>query len=282
MTEKDLHIILLNYLAKDDVLRALESIIADIRDIPYDIAITVSDNSQNKDGIKDALAERFPQVCYADCVGNLGFGKGVSEGGKTIAARYYFVLGSDTMMLPRSRTIERIIAWMDSEPKVGAMSPKLLNMNGTLQYSCYRFDWPSIFIKPFRHLRWDEKFAWVKKRVRRLNMADFSHDKTRPVDWILGAAMVVRNVVIDEIGWFDPRYFMYMEDCDWCRTMWEHGWSVYYVHDIALKHEHNRASAKVPGVLRALVKNKLARAHLKSWLQYLWKWRGTFRYYGKM
>ena len=62
--------------------------------------------------------------------------------------------------------------------------------------------------------------------------------------------------------------------------MWEAGWPVYYVQDIVLEHFHRRASAKVPGVISALVKNKYARVHLVSWLKYFWKWRGNHKYYG--
>ena len=105
-------------------------------------------------------------------------------------------------------------------------------------------------------------------------MKDFNHEYSRPVDWVLGAAMVVRKEVTDVIGWFDPRYFMYLEDCDWCRTMWKYGWHVYYVHDIAIRHRHARQSADVPGFFAALRKNKLARIHITSWVKYLWKWKG--------
>ena len=168
---------------------------------------------------------------------------------------------------------------MDEHPKIGCIGPKLLNTDGTLQYSCYRFDWQSILIKPLKQINFDKKYKWVKKFSDRLLMKDFDHNSTMPVDWVLGAAMVVRQEVIDQVGSFDERYFMYLEDSDWCRTMWNHGWSVYYVHDIIITHKYTRESAKIPGIIKALVKNKLARIHLKSWLQYVWKWRLNFKYF---
>ena len=149
-----------------------------------------------------------------------------------------------------------------------------MNMDGSLQYSCYRFDLQSIMIKPLKQINWDKKYKWIQKYADRLIMKDFDHNETRPVDWVLGAAMVVRKEVVDQLGWFDERYFMYLEDCDWCRTMWENGWPVYYVHDIVIMHMHARESAKVPGIIKALFKNKLARIHLASWGKYLLKWRG--------
>ena len=276
---KDINIVLLNYLMKDDILRAVESLEEDICDCPYDVQITVADNSENKDKIRDELEQKFPSIKYVDCGGNVGFGKGNTEGFKATPARYYFALNRDTIIPTHSYTVERLIKFMDSEPKIGCIGTKLLNMDGTLQESCYSFNLSSMLIKPFKQMNLDKKYKWVKKYTDRLLMKDFDHNKTQPVDWVLGASLVVRKEVVDQIGWFDDRYFMYLEDADWCRNMWEHGWPVYYVHDIVIKHAYERCSAKVPGIVKALLKNKLARIHLSSWIKFLWKWRGNHKYY---
>jgi len=273
---KDINIVFLNYLMKDDIIRAVESLVADIVDCPYDVQITVADNSENKDNIKEALPQG---VKYVDADGNVGFGKGNVAGFKACEARYYFALNRDTIIPKDSRTIERLIAFMDKEKKIGCIGPKLLNMDGSLQYSCYRFDLPSILIKPLKQINLDKKYKWIKRHADKLEMKDFDHNETRPVDWVLGAAMIVRKEVVDEIGWFDDRYFMYLEDADWCRRMWEAGWPVYYVHDIVIKHVHARDSAKVPGLFKAIFKNKLARIHAMSWIKFLLKWRGNHKYY---
>lgn len=280
-TMKDLNIILLNYFTKDDILRAVESVFRDAEEIPYDIAVTVADNSGNKDGLRDALAKNFPQALYVDTGGNVGFGQGNNRGMAACSARYFFVLNRDVVIPPGKKTLERCIRFMDDHPRVGAMGPKLLNMDGTLQYSCYRFDTPSLAVKPLRQLRLDRRYRWAGERLDRLLMKDFDHAGTQPVDWVLGAAMMVRHEAAQEAGMFDPRYFMYMEDCDSCRAMWEAGWPVYYVHTIEIFHAHARESARVPG-LRSLLKNRLARIHLASWLKYIWKWRKTQKYFGEL
>lgn len=279
---KDIHIVFLNYLMKADILAALGSLEKDIVESEYDVQITVADNSENKDGIKEDIAQHFPRVQYIDCGGNVGFGKGNTVGMQSVSARYYFILNPDTIIPDNSHTVDRIIQFMDAHPKIGAIGPKLLNMDGSLQYSCYRFDLPSILVKPFKQINFDKKFSLVRKYTERLLMKDFDHQSTRAVDWVLGAAMVVRKEVIDEIGWFDEQFFMYMEDCDWCHRMWEAGWPVYYVHDIIIAHRHARDSAKVPGAFKAIFKNKLARIHLASWLKYLKKWRGNHKYYATL
>lgn len=275
----DINIVFLNYFMKDDILQAIDSLVRDIQNCPYKVQITVADNSENKDGIKEDLEKKFSQVRYVDSGGNVGFGKGNTIGFKTAEARYYFALNRDTIIPENGKTIERLIRFMDEHPKIGCIGPKLLNMDGSLQYSCYRFDLASILIKPLKQIHFDQKYKWIKKHADKLEMKDFDHNETRPVDWVLGAAMVVRKEVVDKIGWFDERYFMYLEDADWCHRMWEAGFPVYYVPEITILHRHARESAKVPGIFKALFKNKLARIHFASWLRYLWKWRRNHRYY---
>ncbi len=276
---KDLNIVLLNYLSRDNTIRAVESIIKDLNSCPFDVQITVADNSENKDGVKELIAEKFPQVDFIDCRGNIGFGAGCNLGFFNTKARYYCTLNSDIIILENSKTVERMIHFMDANPHVGIVGPKLLNLDGSLQYSCYRFDLWSILIKPFKQIGLDKKFKWAGKLADRLQMKEFDHNETMPVDWVMGSAMFVRKEATDQTGFFDDRYFMYMEDSDWCREMWEKNWLVYYVHDIILIHGHARDSAKVPGAFKALFKNKLARIHLKSWMQYLWKWKNNFKHY---
>jgi GT2 family glycosyltransferase len=279
---KDLNIVFVNYKMKEDILAAIRSLQADLNDCPYSVQVTVVDNSQNIDGIEHALKDLFPNTKYIIAQGNVGFGKANTIGFQSTEARYYFALNRDTIIPSNKKTIERIVRYMDSHPKIGCIGPKLVNIDGTTQYACYRFDLASILIKPFKQLNWDQRYGWVRNKTDQLLMNDFDRNKTQPVDWVLGAAMVVRKDVVDQIGWFDERFFMYLEDADWCRRMWDVGWPVYYVHDIVIQHRHARASAEVPGVFLALVKNKLARIHLKSWFQYLWKWRFRHKYYGKI
>ncbi len=276
---KDINIVFVNYFTKDDILNAVDSVLKDIAGCSYDVGVTVADNSENKDGIREDLAAKFPLVKYIDCGGNVGFGKGNTAGFQSVPARYYFALNRDILIPENSHTVERIIKFMDEHPKIGCAGPKLLNSDFTLQYSCYRFDLPSILIKPLKQINFDKKYKWIKKYSDRLLMKDTDHNETMPVDWVLGAAMVVRKEVTDQVGWFDNRYFMYLEDCDWCLTMWENGWPVYYIHDIIIMHKHARESAKIPGIFNALIKNKFARIHLLSWFKYLWKWRRNYKYY---
>lgn len=276
---KDMNITFVNFETREDLVAALTTLMNDLLACPYDVAVTVVDNSQNRDGIRTVLQNQFSSIVYIDPHKNVGFGRGNTMGFQHTPARYYFALNPDTTITPNSRTIEHLIRFMDEHPRIGCIGPKLINPDGTIQESCYRFDLWSILVKPLKHMRLDQRYRWVRHHINKLLMKNFDHHDTRPVDWVLGAAMVVRHEAMKEVGWFDARFHMYFEDCDWCLNLWEHGWSVYYVHDIIITHRYARGSAQVPGVWRALLYNRLTRIHVASWLKYLWKWRHTHRYY---
>lgn len=275
----DLNIVIVNYFNKDEILVVVSSIFSDLENSGLNCQVTVVDNSENKDGIKDELEKTFSKAVYVNAGGNVGFGRGNNLGFKSAPARYYFALNPDIVIPPNNHTLETMVKFMDENPKIGCIGPKLLNSDDSLQYSCFRFDRNSILVKPFKQINWDKKYKIIEKFSGHLIMKDFNHNKIWPVDWVLGAALMVRNEVVEAVGVFDERYFMYLEDCDWCMRMWEAHWPVYYFPSVFMIHRHARESSKTPGVFKALIKNRYARAHLSSWFKYIWKWRKIYKYY---
>lgn len=268
---KDIHIVIVNYKMKDDIDRCLQTLQVDIQRSGLDVSVVVVDNSKNSDGIKDLINESYPDVSYHDAGGNIGFGKANNQGLLLQDARYYFVLNPDTQFLNDTKSIlYDLYTYMESTPDVGIVTPKLLNNDGSIQYSCNRF--PKFLDQPLRRLNIEDRFNWIKRRVNQLLMTDFDHNSIIDIDWAIGAALFVRSQAIAEVGMFDDQFFMYFEDCDWCRRMWKHGWRVVYNAEIILHHGHRRQSADVPGIM-AVLKSPLTRIHIASWLKYFWKWR---------
>ena len=93
----------------------------------------------------------------------------------------------------------------------------------------------------------------------------------RDVDWLFGACQIVRKSALVTVGNLDAGFFLYLEDTDWCRRFWEHGFQVYYVPSISVIHLLHRESE---GSLASIIFNRTARTHLKSFIRYLWKYRG--------
>ncbi len=272
---KDISIVIVNYKMKDLIDKCLQTLFADIAGDTLDISIVVVDNNSG-DTVEALLKEIYPSVHFIPQQTNPGLGTSANVGMKAVEAKYYFALNPDTEFFAGLHTIRRMYDYMEQHPNIGMIGPKIMYPDGSLQYSCWRF--PS-FLQPFYNRTKLGKSTHGKRKHDYHMMRDFDHESTIPVDAIMGSAMFVRGTAISDVGMFDERFWMYFEDIDWSLRMWETGWSVYYVHDIVLMHLHGRGSAAVPGVFNAFFRNKLFRAHVKSWLKYMWKWRGNNKYY---
>lgn len=271
----DVNVVIVNYKMKEQVDRCLSSLFRDIQNSGLPAHVTVVDNGSDE-RIEDLLQRDYANIKYILHKKNLGFGKAQNSGLQGIEAKYHFVLNPDTVFLTGQSVIRKLYDFMEANPRAGIIGPKIIYPDGTRQNSCYRFP---RFLQPVYSRTKLGQIGQGRKTADHYFMRDFEHNQTIPVDWVMGAAMFVRQQAIDEVGLFDERFWMYAEDSDWCRRMWEKQWLVYYVHDIVIKHEHGRGSAKVQGIIKSLLKNKLARAHLKSWLRYMWKWRANHKYY---
>ncbi|MBI5731745.1 MAG: glycosyltransferase family 2 protein [Candidatus Magasanikbacteria bacterium] len=267
---KDIAITIVNYKMVEDIRELLYSLEKDLTGSNLKIQVAVIDNTP-ADGAWLMLKNNFPEVRYLPQDENLGFGRAQNVGLKAVEAKYYFILNPDTIFPPSERVIPRLYDFLETHPAIGMIGPKLLNTDGGLQYSCYRF--PSFFIPLYRRSALGQR-PGNKKRIDEYLMKDFSHEEARPVDWLMGSAMFARGQALKEAGFFDERYFMYFEDCDLCRRFWEAHWPVYYVPQIKITHRHGKGSAIVPGFWKSMLKNSLTRAHIASWLKYVWKWRG--------
>lgn len=266
----DIAITIVNYNMTEEIRQLLESLKNDLLNSNLKIQVVVVDNTP-QDGCWLMLKNNFPEVKYLPQDYNLGFGKAQNVAIKSVEAKYYFILNPDVIFSEGEKVLQRLWDFMEANPKIGMIGPKLLNNDNTLQYSCYRF--PTSLIPLLRRSSLGDKPKF-KKMVDKYLMKDFDHNKTQAVDWLMGSAMFARGTALKEIGLFDDRFFMYFEDCDLCRRFWEAHYPVYYVYDIKIKHRHSKGSAAVPGLFQSIIKNSLTRIHIMSWLKYWWKWRG--------
>lgn len=265
----DINITIVNWKTRDDIDKCLVSLFADMAGSGLDVVVHIVDNSQNTDGAKELLEKKYPQVKYINPGNNLGFGRAQNLGMSQAEAKFYLPLNPDIEFLAGDNILKRMVEFMASHPEAGIVGPKLFNFDGSAQYSCGRF--PAFFDQIWRRLNLDKKFGLFKKRVDYYLMRDFNHNKIAPVDWLMGSFMFVRGELARQIGFFDERYFMYFEDCDWCRRSWRAGFKVFYIYDIIVRHSHRRQSAEQP-VWFSVFKNPVARTHIKSWLKYFMKW----------
>ncbi|MFA7653537.1 MAG: glycosyltransferase family 2 protein [Candidatus Magasanikbacteria bacterium] len=270
----DVCVSLVNTGEKKEIENAIRTLLADSQNNGLNLGFVIVDNASNDE--VESLARAFSNLKIIKQEENFGFGRSHNRTFTEVKAKYYFVLNPDTEFPIGQNFLRKLYDFMEAHPKIGMVGPKIIYPDGNLQYSCYRF--PSFWQPIFSRTQWGRR-GRGKEMSDRFLMKDFDHKETMPVDWVMGSAMMARGQAVDEVGGFDDWFFMYAEDSDWCRRMWEKGWAVYYVSDVYLKHTHGRASARVHGVISALIKNRYARHHLISWLKYFWKWRGNHKYY---
>ena len=178
------------------------------------------------------------------------------------------VLNPDITAMPGS--IETMIGFLKKNEKVGMVGPKLINPDGTVQYSSYKF--PPWYMPIYRRTILG-KMPWAKKDVAKYLMTEWDHNSNKAVEWLLGACMMIKKDALDRVGLMDERFFLYFSDIDWCRRFWQTNYAVYYISNAEMVHYHQRDSAEVPGIRSVF--NKTTRIHISDAIKYFAKYFGA-------
>ena len=218
--------------------------------------IYLIDNGRGID--PQSLKKLDPRIVYQK-VPNRGFGAA-----HNIAIReainenslFHLVLNPDVYWKGED-PLKLLIARLQLDSSIGLIAPKLLNPDGSLQYSCRRL--PSPFDSFSR--RFLPSFL-IKKRMDRYLLKDYDHESELNVPYLLGAFMLFRIEALKDCGLFDERFFLYPEDIDITRRIHQK-WKTLYFPTVSVYHEHQRASAKNP---------KLFLIHLVNMIRYFNKW----------
>ncbi len=234
--------------------------------LPFPFEYFLVDNASG-DGVLDMAATRFPWVRTTAMETNAGFGAGNNKVLPHVKGEYVVLLNPDTVVFPGE--LEAWIQWMDEHPDVGASGPRITNPDGTDQVSAYQF--PNLFTPIYRRTLLG-KTPRGKAALDQYLMNGMDRRVEQDVDWLQGSALCIRKSVLDKVGHFDHRFFMYFEDTDLCRRIWQAGHRVTYVPKARLIHYHGRGSAiQYPW---QVLTNRLARAHILSGLKFFLKYRG--------
>ena len=263
MTAPDLSICIVNWNTRDDLEQALASI--PNPDPGVSTQVIVVDNDSH-DGSARMVRERFPVAVLIESGENLGFARGYNRAVVESSGRYLLVLNPDTVI--HSSALKTLTAYMDAHPHVGAAGPRLLNSDGSLQYSCRRFPTPIAAL--FRNTVLG-KLLGPDRFTRDYLMADWDHSAARDVDWISGAAMCVRREAWDTVGGFDEGFFMYAEDMDWCLRAHQAGFQVHYVPGAVITHRIGRSSDQRPIAMVIQFHRSMARFYRKHYAP-RWPW----------
>jgi GT2 family glycosyltransferase len=183
--------------------------------------LVVVDNAST-DGSVDGLGRAHPGVRIVHSGGNLGYARAANLGIAATRAPVVAVLNPDTVL--RRGTGAALAACFAAEPDLGAAGPRLCNPDGSVYPSARRV--PSLVDAVGHGLLF---FVWRDNPfTRRYRETGADPDRRREVDWVSGAAVWLRRAALDDIGGWDERYFMYVEDVDLCWRLHRAGWRVAY------------------------------------------------------
>lgn len=175
--------------------------------------------------------------------------------------KYHLILNPDTSFGPE--VLEQMVTYMEAQLDIGLLSPLIRYPNGEIQYLCKQLPTPmDLIIRRFIPLK-----KWKERRNYQYEMRDTGYDRIMDVPSLSGCFMLTRLDVLAEIGGFDERFFMYLEDLDLCRRIGEVSRTVFYP-EVEIVHEYTRGSRR---------EVRLLWHHVVSALKYFWKWRGSLR-----
>jgi len=255
MADLNLSITICSWNTIDDTRACLQSL-REAKDESNFEVIVVDNNSE--DGSPDMIASEFPEFTLLAQSTNLGFTGGHNLALQHAKGKHKALLNSDTVVHPGA--IKALAEFMESNPDAGIVGPKLLNPDGSLQYSCRKF--PNPVAAAFRNTILGRLFP-KNKYTRDYLMQDWTHEEPREVDWVSGAALFIRGDCLAKIGPLDNTLFMFCEDVDWCKRAWQAGFKVKYFPQAVITHAIGRSTDKAPNRM-------IARFH-----------RSMFRYYKK-
>ena len=184
------------------------------------VEIIVVDNASG-DGTAQMVRERFPPVHLIANASNRGFAAANNQGLAVASGRHVLFLNPDTLVHPGA--LAAMVAALDANEKIGACGPQLLNADGSIQPSARRFPDYGALLHQYTPLR---LLRLCRGAYRRYKMADFDFSSAADVDSLMGAAMCVPRRVLEKVGAFDERFFVYLEEVDLCRRIREAGYRV--------------------------------------------------------
>ncbi len=211
-----LSIIIISFNTRDTTLRCLRSVFAHLEGVGAEVIVV--DNA-SADGSADAVAAEFPQVVLIRNPDNAGFGAANNLAMTRAKGDVFLLLNSDAFL--SSGALPAMLKVLDDQPKVGMVGPRLLNADGSLQRSCYRFPSPGV---AWREALWISAVAPAASFLG--DLRKWPHDALYHPEWVVGACMMVRRSVYETVGGFDPKFFMYAEETDWQKRIRAAGWGI--------------------------------------------------------
>lgn len=224
----DVSIVVVSFNTRDMLRDCLRTVENRCGDTSYELIVV--DNA-SRDGSADMVADEFPDAVLLRSNVNLGFAGANNRGFDVARGRYIVLLNSDAFVEPDALSLS--VKKMDSSPEVGLASGRLIGRDGSWQPSARMF--PSITNELLTLSGLGDKFP-RSRFFGRMDRTWADPMKPAQVDWVPGAFSIIRRRALEEIGYFDQRFFLYYEEVDLCFRIKEAGYQLWYWPDIVVVH----------------------------------------------
>lgn len=233
-----LSVVIVSWNVKENLANCLKSIEENPASEPFEVIVV--DNASS-DGTVESVKNNFHQAVVIANDRNLGFAAANNQGIEKSQGEYILLLNPDTIV--HSGSLDVLIEFMDKNEDVGICGPQLLNQDGTIQSSVRCF--PTFRGALYRHTV-IKYLGLFKNEYRKWLMKSFDHKTKMDVDQVMGAALMVRRLIIEDVGAMDEQFFMYYEEVDLCFRTKQAGWRVVFMPEAVITHLGGQSSGQIP------------------------------------
>ena len=229
-TAPDITVSIVSYNTRELLQACLRSLKERVDAGEVSLEIVVADNGST-DGSIEMMRTEFPAVRLIETGGNIGYGRANNAALADARGRYVFILNSDTEIEPGALGAMR--DFLDAHPEAGAAGAQLILPDGSIQPSCAADPTlGSVF--------WEQTYLYKlfprNKVTGGYAMTYWDYKTPRAVEQVCGACLMVRRSLYEQIGGFDPHYFMYFEDTDLCYRIRRTGTQIWFLPEAKINH----------------------------------------------
>jgi GT2 family glycosyltransferase len=225
---------IVNWNCRDLLRRCLETLRPDLQDATLEVVVV--DNGST-DGAADMVAETFPEVRLIRNADNRGFSHANNQAVAVTRGDFLFFLNNDTELPPGA--LRRLLDYTRSHPEAGLIGPRLVGADGTFQVSFRRRPTLGALLHRTLAFRWTRLF---RKAYRLYRGRDGDFETTRPVEVLMGAALLVNRRLFESVGGWDESYVFGGEDIELCNRIGRRRRVVY--HPAVTVLHHGRAGSR--------------------------------------
>lgn len=232
----DVSIVIVSWNVRNLLHDCLESILDNQGQMSLEIIVV---DNVSGDGTPEMLNQHFPAVQLIQPGENTGFSKGNNIGIRASSGKFVLLLNPDTLIV--GPALQTLADFLTRSPTTGVIGPQLLNEDGSVQSSIRRF--PTV-MTGFFESTWLQSYT-PRRILEHYYISDHNPEEIRQVDWLQGAALLVRQETIADVGLLDEQFFMYSEELDWQRRIKEAGWDIVYYPQAQIMHYGGKSSEQV-------------------------------------